>query len=168
MVDDLLPSSRSDAIKLGVAYYLDGRPCKKGHIEKRHVHYGCRGCFREKQRRLAKTTTGREKRRRYRQSPSGKAYQRRKNIAKREHVRIATPKWSDRPAVNRFLDGCPEGFHNDHILPLNGKMICGLHVLENLQYLPARENLCKSNKVVPLTLEACVCPISFPGTSLIK
>ena len=54
--------------------------------------------------------------------------------------------YNDKKEIAEFYRNCPEGHHVDHIIPLNGKNVSGLHTVSNLQYLPATENLRKSNK----------------------
>ena len=66
--------------------------------------------------------------------------------AKRRAIKLQrTPSWADLEAIKKFYENCPKGYHVDHIIPLQGKIVSGLHVLSNLQYLTAEENLKKSN-----------------------
>jgi len=41
-------------------------------------------------------------------------------------------------------------WHVDHVLPLQGKLVSGLHVATNLQILPWMENVSKANKYIPV------------------
>lgn len=45
--------------------------------------------------------------------------------------------------------GCTEKFVVDHIIPLQGKLVSGLHVESNLQIILASENSSKGNKFIP-------------------
>ena len=69
-----------------------------------------------------------------------------RSALRRAREKQATPPWADLDKLKEIYKNCPEGYHVDHIFPLTNKLICGLHVPENLQYLKALDNLCKSNK----------------------
>lgn len=59
-----------------------------------------------------------------------------------------TPLWSETEAIKQFYLNCPKGMVVDHIIPLQGTEVSGLHVLENLQYLTPKENASKGNKLL--------------------
>jgi hypothetical protein len=63
------------------------------------------------------------------------------------------PPWADMDAIKMFFalarrvsrcTGIPH--HVDHVVPLQGRHVCGLHVETNLQVLPKALNLAKGNR----------------------
>lgn len=68
----------------------------------------------------------------------------------------ATPKWlskQQKTAIKleyQLAKWCSEvmlvEYHVDHIIPLKGFKVCGLHVPWNLQVIPAKDNIKKGNK----------------------
>lgn len=86
------------------------------------------------------------KQRRERRREYYRAVDRAKHSRRRAAQLLRSPVWADVKAIREFYRCCPAGYVVDHVVPLQGKGVCGLHVLENLQYLPAAENIRKGNK----------------------
>lgn len=66
----------------------------------------------------------------------------------------ATPQWANLKAIKEIYKMAREltlktgiKHHVDHIIPLNGEIVSGLHVEYNLQVITMRENLSKANKL---------------------
>jgi len=76
------------------------------------------------------------------------------NSVRHKRLRQSTPDWVDKNVIKEFFAKAQRlskqtGVlnHVDHIYPLNGKLVSGLTVPENLQVLTESENCRKSNLV---------------------
>jgi len=106
------------------------RPCRKAYLkEYTKKHYvENRETYRKKQKqwKLANPKIRREQRAKYR----AKKLQR-------------TPGWCDLDQIKQIYSDCPDNMAIDHIIPLQGEFVSGLHVPENLQYLDLSTNSTK-------------------------
>jgi hypothetical protein len=165
----MIPSTRAEAKAFGESHYFTGETCRNGHIEPRFTGSGvCMACAREKSQKwtalnrdkyLERKTIANDKRsdknRQYaaewrRKHPS------RKNAiesVRRAACRQQTPSWADQDQivmwyeVANVLSRGGVKFHVDHIFPLRGKDVCGLHSQDNMQVLPCHLNLKKGNRL---------------------
>jgi 5-methylcytosine-specific restriction endonuclease McrA len=146
-------------------WYFTGIPCKKGHIAPRlKSNRGCKECAYA--RRMAyestdtylawkaenKKTVASNWQKRNKGSVNANTRKRQASLLKR------TPKWLTdfdnmkmkclyQLAVMRTRDS-GEDWHVDHIIPLQGKLVSGLHVPSNLRVVPAAYNISKNNSFV--------------------
>lgn len=77
-----------------------------------------------------------------------------RTVRRRLKEKLATPKWAVIKAIREFYKnaarisvetGIPH--HVDHIYPLQGRNVCGLHVETNLQIISGVVNIAKGNKI---------------------
>jgi hypothetical protein len=79
------------------------------------------------------------------------------HAARRRTARLQrTPPWADMRAIRAFYDEAHQlsivtgvQHHVDHVIPLQGKFVSGLHVHTNLQILTGFENISKRNRFDP-------------------
>lgn len=74
---------------------------------------------------------------------------------RRKLVKTATPKWVEHEEIKLIYAQCASierltgiKHHVDHIVPVNSKIVCGLHCPWNLRIITATENISKSNKLI--------------------
>ena len=161
---------RSVAIESGATHYFTGLPCKHGHIAKRRVKDRvCTECDLAAKKLRVKTNPEKSReykraqyekhkethlaqKRVYRQSNKGKINA---LVTKRkERVRLRTPVWANVDKIKSYYEVCAffndvngyTKYHVDHVIPLQGNFVSGLHVENNLQIIPWLDNIRKKNK----------------------
>jgi hypothetical protein len=76
--------------------------------------------------------------------------------ARKKHIKQRTPKWfglEERWVVKEVYELAASrtkmmwfAWHVDHIVPLQGDIVSGLHVMNNLQVIPGVDNIKKKNR----------------------
>ena len=121
--------------------------------------------YRNKEARLAKQKETREKNPEYHRQKTNEwrknnmGYVLAANALRHANKLQRTPKWltkEDKKKIKGLYDEARkltvttgQQYHVDHIIPLQGKLVSGLHVPNNLQILHWKENLSKRHKYTP-------------------
>jgi len=135
------------------SFYSGRNKCKNClRLQKIDYRNSNREKVREASRRYNKTATSKEYRKFYKKS---RPHLKNAESAKRRASKLnATPEWADLSKIRllyekvKWLEALTGlKYHVDHIIPLRGKNVCGLHIWENLQILEASINESKGNKV---------------------
>lgn len=154
-------SIRDTAKENGLATYFTGITCRNGHVADRLVrNYECVECARENSRLPGRMqyikryhSQNKDSIREYKRAwfralpPEKKARHYALCAGYAERVKRATPKWADMGAITTMYQQAKRlGLEVDHVVPLQGKNVCGLHVENNLQHLTMEANRRKNNR----------------------
>jgi len=135
---------RKEAQLLNLITYNTGKPCKKGHFSDRVTSNGlCKVCrnkivakYKRNNRSTVNATNGKRRAIKINRTPPWLLEEHFKQIA--EFYKMAQE-------LEKIF---PWKQHVDHVVPLQGESVSGLHVPWNLQILSEKENLEKSNRYV--------------------
>jgi len=147
--------SRQQALVQKLTRYFTGLPCKHGHVaEKRTSNRTCIECLNITKRVWSNIPDVKAKgliRLSNWDTPAKHLARTRKRQAKQIQ---RTPSWDpdahlitakyQLAAMLTQASGIPH--HVDHIIPLQGRKVSGLHVFSNLRVIPGSDNVKKSNK----------------------
>lgn len=160
--------SRKQAIEMGLKRYFTGKPCPKGHVVERMVSgRGCVDCLYASK--LAWSNANPEgqalRSREWFLANKARANEQHYAWARRNRGKVAAlssayradrlkqmPVWADVKEIGLVYAKAQWlrelGFHADvdHVIPLRGRQVSGLHVASNLQILHTVENKRKSNR----------------------
>ena len=160
--------------------YISDTPCKRGHLGERYTRTSnCCECERIRSSQRAVTEKHRAYqraylKRRYQTDPSYR--EKKRSIQRRLYNKSgrilesvnrryaakknATPVWLTEAHIEemrviylaaKMLSGVTGvRMDVDHMVPLNGENVCGLHVPWNLQIVPASYNRHKKNRLMPI------------------
>lgn len=148
--------NRNVAIQNGDRTY-HGRPCKYGHIGIRYSSSAnCVECKQIQNLHIIRPTSKKKHDIKYRNSLLGRARRNEYEMTRRATRAQRTPKWltpDDHEAIRMIYVKKQQlqqksgiKYSVDHIIPLRGKYVSGLHVPENLQIMKLKENIRKGNK----------------------
>jgi len=159
-----------EAKKLGHIKYKSNVTCKKNHEPIRYVgNSGCVQCnlgrpVHKKHKQYVKTYKNRNKKRiqeynaEYYRRPHVRAMRAMRQKSREQRKRNAEVKFNEE-FHNLFMQEAyllsqlrsqttKTMHHVDHIVPLKGKNVCGLHSWTNIRVVPSYENLSKGNKLL--------------------
>ena len=163
-----LPKTRQEAREIESKSYFTGLFCKQGHVAKRWTATGnCSECQRahtkqwsnanpEKVQSYFQSKEMVEKRKEYAKDfyRKNRDYYIAKDASRRAYKLLAKTQWGQE-GVRAFYKKAKElqqqnpsvKYHVDHIIPLAGDNVCGLHNQFNLQILTAQQNWKKGKKL---------------------